>query len=150
MLLSLASLSPFLLFLVSEASCATHSRDAPSMGSTVGGDVFEGGNESLQAAALCETLLAHTSAGVLGEYGPFLPCPLPAVAFARSTRVCSIYTTTAVAPPACVFVADGVALFWLLFSARGLAQGNPLFYAYTKKDTRNSDMVVHTANRQAR
>eukprot|EP00752_Nemacystus_decipiens_P007675 g6861.t2 len=30
---------------------------------------------------------------------------------------------------------------------RGLAQGNPLFYAYTKKDTRNSDMVVHTANR---
>ncbi|CAM9274655.1 unnamed protein product [Ectocarpus sp. 6 AP-2014] len=30
---------------------------------------------------------------------------------------------------------------------RGLAQGNPLFYAYTKKDSRNADMVVHTANR---
>ncbi|CAN0468884.1 unnamed protein product, partial [Ectocarpus sp. 8 AP-2014] len=31
---------------------------------------------------------------------------------------------------------------------RGLAQGNPLFYAYTKKDSRNADMVVHTANRR--
>ncbi|CAN0177223.1 unnamed protein product, partial [Ectocarpus fasciculatus] len=30
---------------------------------------------------------------------------------------------------------------------RGLAQGNPLFYAYTKKDSRNANMVVHTANR---
>lgn len=46
-----------------------------------------------------------------------------------------------------MFPLTALCLF-LLLTARGLAQGNPLFYAYTKKDTRSSDMVVHTANRR--
>lgn len=51
------------------------------------------------------------------------------------------------------FFSHGCAFFVVILrahAARGLAQGNPLFYAYTKKDTRNSDMVVHTANRRVR
>lgn len=59
------------------------------------------------------------------------------------------FFTQPLAPTILVFHHAVRSLSWLLLAARGLAQGNPLFYAYTKKDTRNSDMVVHTANRRA-